>query len=143
MQRDHLPEVERIERASFGIPWSYSMFLAELGHPYGWRRVVLDAESRVAGYIVCRFYGDLWHIMDLAVRDTCRGQGIGAFLMDEFLTQTAASRAPYTLEVRESNAAAMALYESRGFQVTGRRRGYYHDTNEDALVMQRAAKVDA
>ena len=105
--------------------------------PYGWRHVVLDVGGGIAGYVICRFYGDLWHVMDIATRSDHRRQGIAGYLLDEFLRQTAGTGVPSTLEVRVSNADAISLYQSHGFRAVGRRPGYYHDTGEDALVMER------
>lgn len=137
MRDNDLAEVLAIERASFGVPWSLRMFLSELHHALSWCRVLIDDEERVAGYLVCRFHGDLWHVMDVAIREDLRGRGLGATLLDEFLELSAGSQADYTLEVRPSNAVALALYRSRGFEIVGRRPGYYHDNREDALIMVR------
>jgi ribosomal-protein-alanine N-acetyltransferase len=136
MAASDIPELVQIERESFSLPWNQQMFLGELDYPYGWRHVVLDAGGAIVGYLVCRYYGDLWHIMDIATHADHRRRGVAAYLFDEFLQQTAATAVPYVLEVRVSNAGAIALYQSRGFQAVGTRRGYYHDTAEDALVME-------
>jgi [ribosomal protein S18]-alanine N-acetyltransferase len=136
MTANDIPELVQIERESFGLPWNQQMFLSELDYPYGWRHVALDLGGEVVGYLICRYYGDLWHIMDIATRRGDRRCGVAGHLFDEFLQQTAATAVPYVLEVRVSNADAIALYLSRGFRAVGARRGYYHDTAEDALVME-------
>jgi len=137
MRREDLGPIEAIERVSFTLPWTRSMFLTEIENRQGRRRVALDESGRVVGYIICRFYGDLWHIMNLAVREDRRRQGIGGQLMDDFLGQTAGAGISYTLEVRESNTEAAHLYAARGFHPIGRRPGYYHDNREDAIIMTR------
>jgi [ribosomal protein S18]-alanine N-acetyltransferase len=132
-----LAGVLRIERESFGIPWTERMFLAELRHEMSWARVLVDPHGDIGGYVVARFHGDLWHIMDIAVREDLRGRGLAAALLDELIAVTEATRPEYTLEVRPSNEQALTLYRSRGFEAVGRRPGYYHDNNEDAIVMVR------
>lgn len=130
-------QVHAIETSSFSLPWTKGMFLNELEHEMGWTRVVLDREGRVAAFLVCRFLGDAWHVMDLAVRAGVRRCGLGRFLLDEFFQATDGGGFDFFLEVRPSNAAAIGLYQSLGFEVAGRRPRYYHDTNEDAFVMIR------
>lgn len=137
MARGDVAELAQIERESFSLPWTQQMFLNELDYPSGWRHVVLDVAGEVAGYIICRFYGDLWHVMDIATREEHRRRGIAGYLLDEFLRGTASSGVPYTLEVRVSNVDAISLYQTHGFRTVGRRPGYYHDSGEDALVMER------
>ena len=137
MALEDVGELTEIERQCFGLPWTRQMFLNELEYPYGWRHVVVGIGGGVAGYIICRFYGDLWHVMDLATRADHRRRGIAGHLLDEFLRQTGGTHVPSTLEVRVSNAVAISLYQSRGFREVGKRPGYYHDTHEDALVMER------
>ena len=117
------------------------MFASELEHPLSWSRVILDSDDTVAGYLIARFYGDIWHIMDFAVRTELRGRGFGTELLDHFLASSQPTGADYTLEVRRSNLDAMRLYESRGFAVVGVRVGYYPDTDEDALVMRRPSRL--
>jgi ribosomal-protein-alanine N-acetyltransferase len=137
MVADDVAELIQIEQESFSLPWTRQMFLNELDYPYGWRHVVVDLDGTVAGYLVCRYYGDLWHVMDIATRPDHRRRGIAGHLLDEFLSQTVGTAVPSTLEVRVSNADAISLYRSRGFREVGKRPGYYHDTAEDALVMER------
>jgi ribosomal-protein-alanine N-acetyltransferase len=137
MERGDIVELAQIEQESFSLPWTQKMLLNELDYPYGWRHVVLDGGGEIAGYVICRFYGDLWHVMDIATRSGHRRRGIAGYLLDEFLRQTAGTRVPSTLEVRVSNADAISLYQGHGFHAVGRRPGYYHDNGEDALVMER------
>jgi ribosomal-protein-alanine N-acetyltransferase len=138
MGLEDLPGVLGVEAASFALPWTAAMFLQELESAQVWARVALGGtEGRVAGFIVCRLYGDLWHVMDVAVEPHLRGRGLGGLLLDDFLAAALPSGADLTLEVRPSNAAALALYRRRGFQVVGIRPHYYSDSGEDALVMTR------
>ena len=137
MRREDTAQVHAIEVASFTLPWTRGMFLNEVENPMAWCRVMLDADNRVVAYLVCRFLGDSWHVMDLAVRADARERGLAAFLLDEFFLATDGGRIDFFLEVRPSNDSAIRLYESRGFEVVGRRPHYYHDTDEDAYVMIR------
>jgi ribosomal-protein-alanine N-acetyltransferase len=82
--------------------------------------------------------GDEGEIADLAVAPSARRRGVGGALLDRVVRDAAASGVgALYLEVRESNAGAIALYRSRGFGAVGRRRGYYRHPSEDALVLRR------
>jgi [ribosomal protein S18]-alanine N-acetyltransferase len=128
-----LPAVLAIERRSFPTPWSLAMFVLELSKPSG---ICLGAVSRngLVGYLVCSRYADVWHLMNVAVAPEARRQGIATLLMRR-LFDDAGSDARYTLEVRTSNAEAIAMYRRFGFRPAGHRRRYYHDNGEDALIM--------
>lgn len=140
MARDDLDGVFEVERASFPAPWTQGMFEEELGHPLSWKRVVVDDRATVVGFVLCRFYGDVWHIMDLAVLPMFRGRGLGGRLLDEFLDFVPPDT-PVILEVREGNREAIRMYLARGFREAGRRPGYYRDTDEAALQMVRGPEV--
>jgi ribosomal-protein-alanine N-acetyltransferase len=92
--------------------------------------------SFVAGYVSTWFQGDEAHITEIAVRKTLRGNGIGELLLIGSV-QAAAERGSVvvTLEVRVSNFIAQRLYEKYGFKAVGRRKAYYHDNREDAVIM--------
>lgn len=128
-----LPQVIAIERRSFPTPWSLSMFVLELSKPSG---VCLAAatERRLIGYLVCSRYDTVWHVMNVAVDPAHRRRGIASTLIERLFEQ-AGDGVPYTLEVRISNAEAIAMYERFGFRPAGVRRRYYHDNGEDALIM--------
>jgi ribosomal-protein-alanine N-acetyltransferase len=128
-----LPSVLAIERRSFQTPWSLAMFVLELSKPSGICLCVTSGEG-MAGYLVCSRYADVWHLMNIAVAPEHRRAGIATVLM-ETLFEEAGDDARFTLEVRTSNAAAIAMYERFGFRPSGHRRRYYHDNGEDALVM--------
>jgi ribosomal-protein-alanine N-acetyltransferase len=128
-----LPSVLSIERRSFTTPWSLAMFVLELSKPSG---ICLAAshESGLAGYLVCSRYADVWHLMNIAISPDHRRRGIATTLMRSMF-DAAGPDARYTLEVRTSNDEAIAMYRSFGFRAAGRRRRYYHDNGEDALIM--------
>jgi [ribosomal protein S18]-alanine N-acetyltransferase len=128
-----LPSVLAIERRSFPTPWSLAMFVLELSKPSG---ICLAASSSrgLVGYLVCSRYADVWHLMNVAVSPDHRRSGIATTLIQRLFDE-AGSDARYTLEVRTSNAEAIAMYRRFGFRPAGRRRRYYHDNGEDALIM--------
>jgi ribosomal-protein-alanine N-acetyltransferase len=98
---------------------------------------VAEIDGSVGGFLLCRALpGDEFEVLNLAVDPSRRRQGIASELLAEFL---AAATGPIHLEVRESNAAARALYVRWGFSDQGVRPGYYHRPVEDAVVMTRPA----
>ncbi len=131
-----LPQVIAVERRAFSTPWSLAMFVLELSKPSG---ICLAAvrDERIVGYLVCSRYDTVWHLMNVAVDDRLRRQGIADSLMDRLFTLADVPGEQYTLEVRTSNVPAIKLYERLGFRAAGRRRGYYHDNREDAVIMWR------
>jgi ribosomal-protein-alanine N-acetyltransferase len=131
-----LPQVIAIERRAFPTPWSLAMFVLELSKPSG---ICLAAmlDGRIVGYLVCSRYDTVWHVMNIAVDDRLLRQGIASALLERLFAQADGPGEQYTLEVRPSNEPAIGLYERFGFQGAGKRRGYYHDNREDALIMWR------
>jgi ribosomal-protein-alanine N-acetyltransferase len=136
-----LPQVIAIERQAFPTPWSLSMFVLELSKPSGICLAALS-DGRLAGYLVCSRYDTVWHVMNVAVDPRLRRQGIASRLMDHLFDTADRPHEQYTLEVRESNDGAIALYERFGFRGAGHRRAYYHDNREDALIMWRTAPAE-
>jgi len=142
---DDVAGILRIERASFSDPWTEESFTTALSLD---RMRVLVAEtpasengdgaSELAGYVVALVIGPEAEIADLAVAPDWRQRGIGRALLARSVAELVAVgvRTLY-LEVRESNAAARTLYETHGFRSVGRRRGYYRQPVEDALLLRR------
>ena len=137
MTGDHLDEVAELERICFTTPWSRNMLVEELQNDCAAFLVALDDEDHVAGYAGLLVVLDEGYIDNVAVRPDCRRQGIGDRLLEVFCRFGQAPLAFLTLEVRPSNAAAVALYEKHGFQEAGRRKDYYTDPTEDALLLTR------
>jgi ribosomal-protein-alanine N-acetyltransferase len=131
-----LPQVVAIERRAFPTPWSLAMFVLELSKPSG---ICLAAllEDRLVGYLVCSRYDTVWHVMNIAVDVGLLRQGIASTLLERLFDLADKPNEQYTLEVRTSNESAIRLYEKFGFRAAGRRRAYYHDNREDALIMWR------
>jgi ribosomal-protein-alanine N-acetyltransferase len=136
-----LPHVIAIERRAFPTPWSLSMFVLELSKPSG---ICLAAteRGRLVGYLVCSRYDTVWHLMNVAVDPARRREGVAGTLMSHLFDTADRPHEQYTLEVRESNDAAIALYERFGFRGAGHRRAYYHDNREDALIMWRTVPAE-
>jgi ribosomal-protein-alanine N-acetyltransferase len=135
-----LPDVIAVERRAFPAPWSLAMFVLELSRPTS---ICTGAISKgeLAGYLICSRYHTVWHLMNLAVDLDYRRLGIASRLIEHLLAE-AGEDERYTLEVRVSNNEAIAMYESFGFRSAGIRRRYYHDNNEDALIMWRTQGRD-
>jgi [ribosomal protein S18]-alanine N-acetyltransferase len=131
-----LPQVIAIERRAFPTPWSLAMFVLELSKPSGICLAGLE-HGVLVGYLVCSRYDTVWHLMNVAVEPSRQRQGIATALLERLFDQADRPSEQYTLEVRTSNEAAIRLYERFGFRAAGRRRAYYHDNREDALIMWR------
>ena len=131
-----LPQVIAIERRAFPTPWSLAMFVLELSKPSG---ICLAAvrDGSIVGYLVCSRYDTVWHVMNVAVDDRLLRHGIASAMIERLFELADKPSEQYTLEVRMSNDAAIRLYEQFGFRAAGRRRAYYHDNREDALIMWR------
>ena len=140
MTLSDIPSVLEIDRLSFPIPWSERTYRFELLENKSASLMVAEAvesgERRIIGHVGFWIIVDEVHISTLAVHPEYRGNAIGEELLTQALfhaRQSGASLA--TLEVRISNVAAICLYEKFGFQVVGRRKRYYRDNHEDALLM--------
>ena len=131
-----LPQVIAIERRAFPTPWSVAMFVLELSKPSGICLAAVE-DGSIIGYLVCSRYDTVWHLMNVAVEPKRQRQGIATTLLERLFEQADKPSEQYTLEVRTSNDAAIRLYERFGFRASGRRRAYYHDNREDALIMWR------
>jgi [ribosomal protein S18]-alanine N-acetyltransferase len=143
--RGHIPEVAAIEQACFSDPWSEASFRQALENAGVFFRVATEgAGGRVVGYVVAWFAADEGEIANVAVAPSARGRGIGGLLVDASISAAAdhGAQALY-LDVRESNARARALYDSRGFVEVGRRRRYYRRPSEDAIVLRRGIESKA
>lgn len=141
MQAADLDTVHAIDCLSFSLPWPANAFRYELlenERSLLWVAEVETAsgEKQVVGDIVLWLVVDEAHIATLAVHPDYRRCGIARRLITVALT-AAKQRGMQsaTLEVRAGNLAAQSLYRSFGFQIAGRRRAYYQDNQEDALIM--------
>src|SRR5260221_12844210 len=134
-----LRAIVKIACGSDPTPGSRSMFAGELAKPSSICLGAFDLDGEAGlliGYLIVSRYVDAWHVMNIAVDPDHRGRGIATMVLERLFELTADhARRGYTLEVRVSNATAIALYERLGFESRGIRRGYYTDNREDALIM--------
>ena len=144
MALSDLDQVLDIERASFPTPWTRAAFCYEIEQNKVARCTVLRGRRGIVGYLGLWEIGHEIHITNLAVHPESRRRGVARQLLGAALIEGVARGVTLAfLEVRPSNTRALALYESLGFQVIGRRNGYYFDTGEDALVMEARLGGDA
>ena len=137
MRGEDVDAVLTIERESFGDPWARSAFIEGMAEQWSACFVALS-EGVLIGYICGLGVADELHIYNLAVQEAFRGRGIGRRLL-KTAENWARRRGKLCviLDVRESNEAARALYASAGYGQIGRRRRYYRNPVEDALVLMR------
>lgn len=135
LAKEHLPAVAELERQCFSEPWSehaLELFLEENAVAM----VSVSDDGTILGYGSMLFVPDEGQLVNLAVLPTARRQGIGKQILSA-LIEEAKTRGAETisLEVRVSNAAAIALYEHFGFRSVGIRRHFYRQPVQDAAVM--------
>ncbi|MDA8089715.1 MAG: ribosomal protein S18-alanine N-acetyltransferase [Nitrospiraceae bacterium] len=131
----HLDEVLAIEKRSYSTPWSANSFKNEIYNPYS---IALAAmmDGTVVGYILANYRFHEGHILNVTVHPDHMRKGIGTHLMKlvmEMLRQRQCTVA--YLEVRASNQAARRIYGKLGFHEAGRRKAYYIEPFEDAVLM--------
>ena len=137
MTSAHISQIAEIEKLCFSDPWSENSIASELDNRLSFWLVALDGDT-VAGYIGSQSVLDEADMMNVAVHPDHRRQGIGRDLV---LALSDALREKgikgLMLEVRMSNAPAIALYEKLGFAQVGLRPNYYRNPKEDALIMRK------
>jgi ribosomal-protein-alanine N-acetyltransferase len=138
MTETDLPRIHRIELASYEYPWSAGNFADSLSAGYSmWVR---EAEGEIVGYYAMMAAAGEAHLLNLTIAPMWRRHGLGRDLLEHCLARACDHRADSLfLEVRTSNAAAIALYHSSGFVDLAVRRGYYpaREGREDALIMKK------
>jgi ribosomal-protein-alanine N-acetyltransferase len=136
MRRRHLRRVLAIESVVYPRPWSGSLFLSEMAQRGTRSYVVGKLQGTVVGYCGLMLTGPEAHITNIAVDPRVHGLKVGTRLLLTQITE-AINRGSesISLEVRITNLIAQNLYAKFGFEEIGRRKGYYIETNEDALVM--------
>lgn len=138
MTTDDLEQVCQIENNSFSVPWSYKSFEESLANPNVCYVVACpeDNAQQILGYCGAYLIGDEADINQVAVVELHRGHGVARQMLGELMRMLEAkSISAITLEVRKSNAAAIALYEGLGFVTEGVRKNFYEKPTEDALIM--------
>lgn len=141
MEPEHLAQIAALETACFSDPWPESILAHELQNPLSLWLCAMDADT-VAGYIGSQTVLGESDMMNLAVRPDYRRRGAGRALVlalcEALKKQMLASA--LTLEVRDSNAPAIALYAALGFEQIGLRKNYYQHPKEDARILRKELK---
>ena len=141
MTRGDIEQVHDLELRSFPTPWLKKSFQYELednkaAHLWVAEHIIDDGEKKIIGMTIAWLLVDEAHIATIAVDKDYQRRGIASRLVYTALTELAKKGAIVaTLEVRESNQAAQVLYQQFGYQAVGRRKAYYRDNHEDAILM--------
>ncbi|MDL2235896.1 ribosomal protein S18-alanine N-acetyltransferase [Christensenellaceae bacterium OttesenSCG-928-L17] len=136
MQKQDVHEVSLIERLCFRSPWSEKMIAGELKNRVAHYYVAETSEKEIIGYLGMWIMFEEAHITNIAVAPSYRRNGVAQRLMLHGMQQALLSGATQmTLEVREHNSGAQALYFGLDFVSAGKRKRYYSDTGEDALIL--------
>ena len=140
MESRHVPQVAALEKMCFSDPWSENSVASELEIPLSRWLVAVEGEQ-VLGYVGSQTVLDESDMMNLAVAPAYRRRGIARALVLALIEQLRkmGSR-QLTLEVRASNESAQALYAQLGFESVGRRKNYYFNPREDALILRKEWK---
>ena len=137
MTAAHVPQIAALEGVCFSDPWPEAAILPELTNALSLWLVAVSGDS-VLGYVGSQTVMDESDMMNLAVAPQCRRQGIARSLITALIAALRKKGSgSLTLEVRTSNAGAIALYEAMGFSTVGRRPNYYFHPKEDALVLRK------
>ena len=137
MDRSHIEQIAALERECFSTPWSEAMLTEVLFDSQASFIVAESEDGGVLGYAGLQVVLDEGYIDNIAVEPNARRHGVADELLDVFCRFGEANLAFLTLEVRASNAPAIALYEKYGFQRAGLRPKYYDKPREDAVIMTR------
>lgn len=136
MNKYDIDDVMKIEKLCFSVPWSKESFLIEITKNKCAYYIVAELDGKVVGY------GGFWaiidegHITNIAVHPDYREMGIGSSIIEGLISKAKEKAiTSMTLEVRMTNYIAQSLYEKFGFVPMGKRKNYYLDNNEDAIIM--------
>lgn len=135
VRTEHIPQIEDLERVCFSVPWTRQMLEKQMD---GGSHIFLAAvcSGEVLGYIGLMFVLDEGYISNVAVAPEKRRSGVANTLLTALEERGREKGLSFlTLEVRVSNAPAIALYEKHGFRQVGRRKNYYEHPREDAVLM--------
>lgn len=137
MTADHVPSVAALEAICFSDPWSENSVASELNNPLSLWLIAVEDET-VVGYVGSQTVMGETDMMNVAVHPNHRRQGVARSLIAA-LVQALKDLESHslTLEVRASNEPAIALYTDLGFTEAGRRRNYYRNPKEDALILRK------
>ena len=137
MGPEHIETLARLEQACFSSPWSFDALAGELSDPLAVFRVA-TVNGQVAGYVGMQHILDEGYVCNIAVFPEYRRRGVATALLhalDAYAKEN--GMASISLEVRQSNEAAQRLYSRFDFETVGRRKHFYQNPTEDALIMAR------
>ena len=137
MNEDHICQIAELEKLCFNDPWSVKSIASELNNKLSLWLVAVDSET-VVGYVGSQTVLGETDMMNIAVHPDYRKQGIGTGLILALIRELS-SRGSHSLmlEVRASNEQAISVYSKLGFSEIGRRRNYYRNPKEDALILRK------
>ena len=134
MRKEDVKTVSELEKVCFSVPWSEKELSECLGKEI-YRFFVAEEEEKVLGYIGMYLCIDEADITNVAVFPEARGRGIGEALLAALMSGAREDGAAvFYLEVRDSNVPARRLYEKQGFRIIGKRKDYYTEPTEDAVL---------
>lgn len=141
MDETHVEQIAQLEQVCFSDPWSINSIRYELTNPLSTWFVAIDGQQ-VLGYIGSQAVMDEADIMNVAVVPEARRRGIAQGLIDTLIKALNEKGVECLfLEVRASNESAINLYDKNGFLQVGRRKNYYHNPKEDALILRKEWKL--
>lgn len=131
-----LEQVEELEKRCFSLPWTWEMLMSQLPDDEHEFLAAVDENGKLLGYVGMMTVLDEGYISNVAVDPDNRRQGIGEKLIRELLERCRLRQLSFvTLEVREHNEPAIALYSKMGFVPVGLRKNYYEAPKENAILM--------
>lgn len=136
MEVTDLSKVTEVERRSFTLPWTKEIYRKEIVENHFAQYFVIEVDEEIVGFCGVWIVLDEVQVTNIAILPEYRGKGYGALLFQYMLNEVIHQGArKLSLEVRVSNKAAQSLYKKFGLRPAGKRKNYYTDNNEDALVM--------
>lgn len=133
---EHLDDILSIERQCFSVPWTRGQLTAQLPDNMHIFLAAEDESGRALGYVGLMYVLDEGYISNVAVSPSRRREGIADMLLTELRARAGEKGLSFlTLEVRLGNLAAQSLYKKHGYTEVGRRKGYYSQPKEDAVLM--------
>lgn len=137
MDETHIEAIAELERVCFHDPWSINSISSELHNPLSAWLVAVD-EGVMCGYVGSQSVLDGADMMNIAVHPDYRKRGIGSTLIEKLIVLLKEKNViSLSLEVRASNETAIGLYHKMGFEIIGKRPGYYRNPREDAYIMRK------
>lgn len=139
MTLEDIGELMELERECFPLPWTENMFKCQIMMEDLSSNLVYVEDGKIKGYVIAWFGYEELHILSIGVLPERRGSGIADLLLDQAI-ETGRDKAGHTkvlLEVRRSNRRAQGFYRKKGFREIGVRKGYYSETGEDAIVLEK------